>query len=427
MPEKHIGSLVLCAAMLLACGQRPGTHPHAPVLAEGPWQMQLDLDSTAGYRPLPFNFELHRSPGQEYRMVIHNQEEAITVDSVVIMGDSLFIQMPFFNSAFRGHIVSDSVFAGHWTNHYKGPDYQIPFTARAGAQPRFPNSLGPPVGDITGDWENYFQSPSGPEPAIGIFTSEEGRVRGTFATETGDLRFLEGVHTGDSLYLSSFNGSQAYLFRAKVSQDSMVGEFLSGHRWKQEWSARRSPGFALSDEEKLTQLDRSHPVDFSLPDVDGNIISYSDARFRGKVVALEIMGTWCPNCLDQARMMKEFHQAFHAQGLETVAMAFEHDTDPGQAAKALRNFRNRLALPYPLLFAGSKKRENVAARLPFLRQLKAYPTTLLIGRDGQVRHIYTGIYGPGTGERYHRFRSRMERAIQQLLDEPPPLSATGHQ
>lgn len=426
MAGKHIVTILFWAAMLFGCTPRPQPDVRKVALAEGPWQMQLDLDSTAGNRSLPFNFDLLRS-GNGYRMVVHNQEESIAVDSIVVEHDSIYIQMPFFDSAFHGHIATDSLFTGIWINRYKGPDYTIPFVARAGTFPRFPSGQGPPNTLITGDWETYFISGSDREPAIGIFTSEHGRVKGTFATETGDLRFLEGVHTGDSLYLSSFNGSQAYLFKAKVSSDSMVGEFFSGYRWRQGWSATRNPGFALSDDEELTHLNNSHPLDFSFPDFNGRLLSYSDPRFRGKVVALEIMGTWCPNCLDQARMMKEFHQAYHAQGLETVALAFEHETDPALAMKALRNFSSRLELPYPVLYAGNKARENVAAQLPFLRQLNAYPTTLLIGRNGQVRHVYTGIYGPGTGERYHRFRSRMERAIQQLLAEPQPLPTTGYQ
>ena len=57
-------------------------------------------------------------------------------------------------------------------------------------------------------------------------------------------------------------------------------------------------------------------------------------------------------------------------------------------------------------------------KLPFISQLKSYPTTLLIGRDGTVRRIFTGIYGPGTGARYTRFKDRMENTIVELLREP---------
>lgn len=122
-------------------------------------------------------------------------------------------------------------------------------------------------------------------------------------------------------------------------------------------------------------------------------------------------------------MLREFHRKYHDKGLETVAIAFEYKDDSTSAMPALRNFKRRLDLPYDLLFAGSNKRDSVAKKLPFIARLHAYPTTLLIGRDGQVKRIYTGIYGPGTGERYFRFRERMENSIVELLRDTVRVAA----
>ena len=126
----------------------------------------------------------------------------------------------------------------------------------------------------------HFTDDGDDEPAIGIFSVDHGHVKGSFATETGDLRFLEGVTTKDSLFLSSFNGSQAFLFSAAIRPDSLLGEFRSGHHWKQPWYAVRNPHFALADDETMTQLDMKYPVAFSFPDTEGTMHSLSDEKYR---------------------------------------------------------------------------------------------------------------------------------------------------
>lgn len=408
--------------LLSACGSKVHKGASLP-LATGPWRMVMNIDTTGHVLELPFQFTLSHGPAG-WAMVVHNQDEAIQVDSVSVAGDSIRIRMPFFDSEFRGAIAGDSLFSGVWANYYKGPHYTIPFTAVAGVQPRFKVPASKAGQDISGDWEVHFINPGeADEPAIGIFSIEDGRVKGSFATETGDLRFLEGIIGGDSLFLSSFNGSQAYLFRAALHGDSITGEFRSGKSHVQRWRAVRNAQFALANDETLTELDPAHAVDFSFSGPDGRLHTLADKQYQGKVVVLDIMGTWCPNCIDEARLLKELHGKYNAQGLEVVALSFERSTDTAVAMAALRRFRNNLGIPYTLLLAGTMHRDSVAMRLPYIKQLKAYPTTILVGRNGQVRHIYTGIYGPGTGARYSRFRERMENALVDLLREQPRKGA----
>jgi thiol-disulfide isomerase/thioredoxin len=408
---------VIALSLFFAACQQPPAQVEQKGPANGLWRMALDLDTTAAVLELPFQFDFDRH-GNDVRLVIHNQDEAIPVDSVTITGDSIRIRMPFFDSEFRGTFLSPDTMKGFWYNRYKGPNYAIPFTAVHGDLPRFRQVAATPAADISGDWEVHFIDGQEDEPAIGIFTVKDGRVKGSFATETGDLRFLEGVTTRDSLFLSSFNGSQAFLFRAAIHGDSLLGEFRSGHRWKQPWIAVRNPQFALANDETLTKLDPAHPVAFSFPDVDGRMHALTDAKYQGRVVALEIMGTWCPNCLDQSRLMNELYKKYNKDGLEVVALSFERYPDPEAARKAIRHFEKTLGIGYDMLYGGVSVRDSVEKKLPFLQQLMSYPTTLLIGRDGKVHRTITGIYGPGTGDRYTRFRERMENSIVELLREP---------
>lgn len=381
--------------------------------------MELDLDSTDGSVPLPVILDLHHDRGA-WSITFYNQLEKIQVDSVVIDGDSIRIRMPFFDSEFKGVLTGDSAFHGLWFNHYKGPGYAIPFFARAGQQPRFLGHGGGRPAEISGDWEVHFNGPDGEEPAIGIFRAEGPVVKGSFATETGDLRFLEGTVSPDSLWLSTFNGFQAYLFRAAIHGDSLIGEFRSGHRYRQPWRGVRNPDFKLADDETATKLDPAHPFAFAFPGLDGQMHRHTDPEFAGRVLVVEVMGTWCPNCLDEARMLQEFQKRYGQDGLRVVGLGFERFPDQERSLAALKRFRDGVGLSYQLLYAGTARGDTVEARLPFIEEFKSYPTTFLVARDGTVRHIYTGIYGPSTGDRYVRFRERMENAIMELLREPAP-------
>ena len=418
-----IRSLSICFLLslsLMACEpSAPTATEPAPALAVGIWHMAMDLDSTAGELLLPFQFDVVKKK-DKWGLVIHNQDEAIAVDSVLITGDSILIRMPFFDSDFHGQLHGDSAFSGVWLNHYKGPGYAIPFVATAGEKPRFAARNNTAPASIAGDWEVHFIDGDNDEPAIGIFSVGGSHVKGSFATETGDLRFQDGIVTRDSLFLSSFNGSQAFLFRAAVRNDSLVGEFRSGYRYKQAWYGVRNPNFKLADDETATTMDPAHPFAFAFPDLKGEIHRSTDMEYRGQVMVVEIMGTWCPNCLDQATMLNGFHEKYSADGLRVVGLAFERSADTKTSVAALERFHKGLGIGYQVLYAGVAKADTVKAKLPFISQLKSYPTTFLVGRDGTVRHIYTGIYGPGTGERYVRFKDRMENAIVQLLQEPKP-------
>lgn len=413
---RNVLLILLLSFLITGCTENP-SKDQQPILVTGPWHLELDLDTTAATLPLPVQFDLSQNNGK-WMLDIHNQRETIIVDSVTLRGDSILIRMPLFDSEFKGVIHDPRTFSGVWNNYYKGPGYAIPFIATAGDRPRFPTNGSLSVPDLSGDWETHFISSEGNEPAIGLFSMNGSKVTGTFATETGDYRFLEGVVTADSLYLSTFNGSQAYLFEARLRPDSMIGTFYSGHRSKQTWYAVRDTNFALRDDESLTSLDPTQPVDFDLPDLTGSMHSLQDEKYKDKVVIIQVMGTWCPNCIDESRMLNEFFIKYHEEGLEIVGLAFERHSTWASSTKAIKQFREHTGISYDILYAGAANKDTVLKKLPFLANFMSYPTTVLVDRNGKVRSIFTGIYGPGTGERYIHFKRRMEDHLLDLLHMP---------
>lgn len=402
----------LLVAFVLAC-TTAGKEARAPRV--GPWHVSLDLGSTE----LPFTFHLEQLPDSSLRIHVQNGAEVIIVDDVERRGDSIIVRMPLFDSEFKGRTESEGLFTGHWYNYLKGPDHKLPFTARAGEFPRFPVAT-PARMDPSGIWEVHF-SPGAPDsyPAIGLFEQQgDGKITGTFLTETGDYRYLEGSVSGDSLRLSCFDGSHAFLFKAVLAGDSLKGVFHSGNHWQEPWVAVRNPDFQLRHPDSLTFLREGYDmVDFRFPRIDGGTVSPNDTPYKGTVRLVQIMGSWCPNCVDETRLLNEIHARHKDEDLNVISVAFERYQDTVRAMEGLRRFRDVLDVRYPILYGGMAGKGEAAERLPFLNHVMSYPTLIIIDHNGSVRRIRTGIYGPSTGAHYEQHKRSLEQFVESLLQE----------
>ncbi|QQR88140.1 MAG: TlpA family protein disulfide reductase [Flavobacteriales bacterium] len=382
----------------------------------GPWLFTLDI---GGGNHLPFNVELTRD-STRWALTVLNSTERIAVDQVVIAGDSFHAQMPLFDSEFIGVFTSDSSLSGRWLNHLKGPDYSIPFHATAGRSERFLGVPNQEPRDLSGSWETHYSiGTADAYAAIGQFEQQGPRMRGTFLTETGDYRYLEGVVIGDSLLLSCFDGSHAFLFKAGWQSDSLIGRFWSGNHWQEPWVAVRNPAFTLRHPDSLTHLREGYAMaDFRFPLIEGGYVSPLDSAHVGRVIMVQVMGSWCPNCVDETVLLDEMYAKYNHEGLSVVALAFEKQSDSLKAIEALRRFRDRLHVKYEIAYAGRAGKEEAAERLPFLDHVMSYPTCIFIDRAGRVRRIRTGFYGPGTGDHYLNYRRNLELFIERMLAEP---------
>jgi thiol-disulfide isomerase/thioredoxin len=406
MPGKLI--VLILIILFTACREANTSFPK-----EGQWHGFLDVMDG---RQLPFTFGFHKS-GDGYRMKVFNAGEVVDIDSIVVRDDSIHIAMPVFEGYIKC-VFSEREMRGSFVK--ESLNRVVPFHASFGEIPRFAPGK-PPEVDVSGTWETEFM-PEGEEqyPAQGLFVQKGGEVTGTFRTTKGDYRYLQGIVSGDSLKLSTFDGAHAFLFTAKVTDSILAGTFYSGNHSREEFSARRNPDFIMPDETTLTYLkEGSGDFNFSFPDIEGNLISLSDSRFEDKVVIVQIMGTWCPNCLDETRFLAPFFKDKQEAGLEIAALAFEYAKTPEKAFQGIRRLKEREGVPYPILLAqfGSSNKALANEKLPMLNHVLSYPTTILIDRTGVVRRIYTGFNGPATGEVYEEFKIEFEGFVDKLLSE----------
>lgn len=384
----------------------------------GYWHTSFEInDSTS----LPVTFFIEKTK-KTYRVSVINADETIELRHFGQTRDSLYVRFPGFGSELKCRIVSKKRVEGFWYNYAKGPTYRIPLIATQGYQSRFPK-MGSTI-DATGKWEVTFDYEGAPEKAIGEFSalttqcsySQKNVIKGTFLTETGDYRYLEGVVSNDSLNLSTFDGSHAFLFQSKLNDDTLWGQFYSGTHYHVKWYAMRNPGFKLRDPDSLTYLINDTPLTLSLPDLSNKTYDYPNESTENTVTLIQIMGTWCPNCLDESRYLKQKKETFGNQ-LNIISVAFEMPkTMEGKIAK-VQSFKNDLDLDFKFLIGGKALKGEAVERFPMLNKVISFPTLIFIDKSGKIRKIHTGFNGPGTGYHYNSYVEKTDQFIEMLIAE----------
>ncbi|MEA2338700.1 MAG: hypothetical protein QOE82_2707 [Thermoanaerobaculia bacterium] len=409
----------LTAALLLILAACRAAEPKAPI--DGSWRAVL----TSPGGELPFTLRVVRE-GNALRAVIVNGAEQAPVSGVDVHDSSIRIRFDGYDSAINANLSDDgNAMTGAWTRTVPAGICRMAFHATRGEQPRFvaAPANAASLSDVNGIWKAAFVDSDGVSPARGEFHQEPGsnRVTGTFLTPTGDDRYLDGSFENGLLRLSTFDGAHAFLFQAHAAADGKLsGDFWSRDSYHATWSATRADDASatLPDGWKDVGLTNSEGrFQFRFPDLAGKPVALTDDRFRGKVVMVNIFGTWCPNCNDEAPLLAAWDRKYRDRGLAIIGLAYEFTGNAARDREMVQRFADHYGITYPLLLAGVSDKKKASATLPDLTRVIAYPTSLFIGRDGKVKKIYSGFAGPGTGKHFDALRTEMESVIESMLAE----------
>jgi thiol-disulfide isomerase/thioredoxin len=379
----------------------------APLSPAGPWRATLDL---AG-GPLRFAITVQGTPGR-WNAELCNGPACQAFSAVRQHGDSLVFEMADYAATITARIRGDSLIGRYQNVGSKGPRV-IPFRASRGSWPEEP---GPAA--LLGRWDAWFLSGFAQTPRVLEFRNGRMGLEGTVISNSGDYGLFWGRMTGDSFAIAHFDGSFVYLLTGRLVGDTLTGLFHAGLRTRTAFTATRATGKPhLTPPSAVTRADTSARFSFRFPDLEGQPVSWQDERFQGKVVLVDIFGTWCPTCHDAAPALARLYHDYRERGLEIVGIAFEVTGDTTQDAPLIRRYRDKHGLRFPLLVGGVSDAEAVSAALPQLDGFTAFPTTVFLGRNGRVRRIHAGFYGPATGELHGRLEAEMRREVERLLSE----------
>jgi thiol-disulfide isomerase/thioredoxin len=380
------------------------------LIEQGPWIGKLHIKKN---KKIPFNFEVIQDS-----IFIINSEERIGA-KINPLGDSMLIKMPVFDSEFH-FTKTKAGLTGYWYNNAK-TEYRMSFTAslnKKGIKNRFGVSENKNCSLYDGEWETTFSQGSKREyKAIAVFKQEKQYVSGTFITQTGDYRFLQGNIVNDSILLSCFDGSHAFLFEGQLFKGVINGHFYSGSHWSEPWISSKNDTFSLANPYSLTYEVKGKKLEFTFPGVDGENFSYPNEAYEDKVVIIQILGSWCPNCMDETKFFTALHKKYRPKGLEIIGLAFEVPEKLSDKIITVKNLKSHFGSKYKFLIAGNASKEEAQTALPFLSEVSSFPTAIFIDKKGQVRKIHTGFSGPGTGDYYTKYVSEVNALVETLLSE----------
>lgn len=378
-------------------------------LKKGNWSAHLVLNETTN---LPFKLNISGSKKKPIFTIL-NAEEKIQLTSFKEINDSLQIDFPNFHSYIRFVVKNKTEIAGTWTNLNKGSNYKIPLKATFGSTVLSSNFQ--PL-DLTGKWKTTFSpNTEDAEMAIGVFKSNVYQITGTFLTETGDYRFLEGFNYSDKMFLSCFDGSHAFFFEANYKDGNLNGTFYSGKHYSTPFAATKDEKFELRNPDSLTYVVKKEPFAFKLKDLDGKEFVFPNEQFKNKVTVIQIMGTWCPNCLDESKFLKEMYQKYHQDGFEVISVGYETPTNFDEQVQKIKLLKSRLNLDFTFLVGGQANKALASEQFSMLNQIISFPTAIFLDKNGQIVKIHTGFNGPGTGTIYEEFKLETEELIKNLV------------
>jgi len=251
-------------------------------------------------------------------------------------------------------------------------------------------------------------------PALLQLGIKENKVVGTIATSTGDLRFLTGERIIDEggYVLMGFDGRFINYVTFTTFEDSVFGNVWSGKTGYYRFKGVADDNATLEDPEEMSKLreDYTH-IEWHLPGLDGDTVHF-DSRTISKPTILAIQGSWCPNCMDEGRVLDMYYREFEG-AIDVYGLSYEYSGTLEKATAAVQKMERDLGTSFPMLIATYDPKQDRNAVLP-LEQIRSYPTSIMLDHQGNVVKIHTGFYGPSTKE-YETYVQETREELEALV------------
>jgi len=129
------------------------------------------------------------------------------------------------------------------------------------------------------------------------------------------------------------------------------------------------PGAAQENPMNKDRTDNSYAADFTLRGLNGKDFRLNE--YKGKVILLNFMATWCPDCRASVPYLKKIYARYNPQGLIMFNIDIEETEDKVTA------FSKKYDLPFTTLL----DRQGTIARS---YGVVGVPVKVLIDREGRI-------------------------------------------
>lgn len=402
-------------AITLIISLSPFTYFTETGIQEGVWKGVINYEKNE----VPFNFEIDKSQGGNYIVTLMNREERIEISNSRIEGDSIIIPLHIFHTEIRARIYENRM-EGYWKKYYR-QSYKMPFKAEYGINTRYDDGDDSKAKDFSGKWVTWLKDADGKKTDnywITLIKQNGSRVNATVLTEVGDFRYMEGVVYGNEIFFSSFDGVHAFVFNGKLKKDSWSGLAITDIGEYTEFICEKDSDANFADPFEIVQVEpKKYKADFTFYDPEGKEVSSSDPYYRGKVLVVQLFGTWCPNSMDATNFLKEYYTENQVRGVEVIALAYETSSNAAYGYSRIKNMQEIIEIEYPVAYAGSWSKSSAAEPFPVMDRIKSFPTLVIIDKEGYIRKVNSFFMGPATDEYYDNFKEKFNDIVDELLEE----------
>jgi thiol-disulfide isomerase/thioredoxin len=394
--------VAICIITLSALGQS----------IDGSWDATVSVNNVA----VPFRIEIDGAGADVHSYFFNGDDRVNPSNSGTFQNGSLVLNFDSYATKLEA-TLKDGALIGTYSG-YSGNAYAFRAKRHNPSLVAVSDQRAP---DISGLWEIQVKSPKGESAWHFVVNQTGAKIDAAILRVDGDTGTLSGIFKDGKFALSHFTGERPFYVEVTPQSDgSLQLQIASFHDTQTLIALRPAEARArnLAPPDDPTQhtkvRDPTQPLRFSFPDLNGRIVSNTDEQFQGKVVLLNITGSWCPNCHDEAPFLEELYRKYHSLGLEIVALDFEQAEQLKSLSRA-RAFIKRYGIEYTYLIAGEPSQLN--EKIPQAENLNAWPTTFFIGRNGLVRATHTGFTSRASGELDSRLKDDVRNEIGQLLSE----------
>jgi thiol-disulfide isomerase/thioredoxin len=369
--------------------------------------------------------------GSAIHAVLINATDRQPFTGATWAGDVLTLRLDYYDGILTAHLVSPQRMEGEYSRQTSKGIVHIPLVLT----PHHESAATKPWTGATlaGDWLFHPSDAEGAEKnTLASFQQQnmaaaDGKVAATGILEyvSGDTGLLhgalfQGANGQTHVHLSRFDGIHVLALDGEFQPDGSLKGQMGGFFSVAPFTAERSKDVASANPnvlaEGLTKVkDPQAAFHFSGVDEAGKALDQNSPEFKGKAILIDIFGTWCPNCHDEAPVLEKLYRKYHAQGLEVVGLAYEYTDDTARNLRQIGIYRAKFGLTYPLLLAGTTAEGQIAKTLPQLVNFGAFPTSIFIDRSGHVHAILAGFSGPSTGDKFQQVQQRMDELAREIV------------
>lgn len=212
-----------------------------------------------------------------------------------------------------------------------------------------------------------------PGSAVGLIFFNEARAFARGNNIEAATKSLEEAMT------SGFSDMDAL----RAAEDLAVVRDADGFAEKLvEWEAAAIAKVTQHAKEELA-AGKSFPFEFALEDLDGK--EHVLADYKGKVVIVDIWGTWCGPCRQEIPSFVKLQSELGDKGFQMLGLNYEQGENPEADAKVVKASIEEFGINYPCILGDEETQNQVP-------DFRGFPTTLFIDRTGKVRMMAVGAH-----------------------------------